>query len=74
MNINANTILGAVTCGAKMFGPKPSEFELGMLKGQLMAARLIGPADPALLDEATAAVDAISGTNAPSVHQRPAMP
>lgn len=57
--ITANTVLHAITCSAAMFGPKPSDYELGILAGQLLVARLIGPADPVLLQEATAAVDAL---------------
>lgn len=57
--VTANTVLQAVTCSAGMFGPKPSDYELGILAGQLLVARLIGPTDPVLLQEATAAVDAL---------------
>lgn len=57
MTITANAVLQAVTCSAAMFGPTPSEYELGILNGQLQVARLIGPVDPLLLDEATEAVN-----------------
>ena len=59
MTVDANTILRAVISSGQHFEGAPSEYARGMMSGQLMAARLIGPADPALLVEATAAVDAL---------------
>ena len=59
MSVTADTVLHAVISSVPHFAAVPSEYARGMLNGQLMAARSIGPVDPALLKEATAAVDAL---------------
>lgn len=64
MSVDANTVLRAIISGRAHFAAAPSDYARGMLNGQLMAARLIGPVDMALLKEATAAVDALRKTSA----------
>lgn len=54
-----NTILQSVIHSAHIFAPVAADYELGVMRGQIIAAKHIGPVDEKLLNEAIAAVDAL---------------
>lgn len=58
MSCAPNDILQAVIYSAHM-ATLPDDYEMGLLRGQILAAKHIGPVDEKLLNEAIAAVDAL---------------
>jgi hypothetical protein len=59
MNIDANTILRAVLDTATDPRTDSDPYHRGLLKGQIIAAKCIGPVDGDLLERATAATDGL---------------